>query len=248
MYSAPSGLWDLGSVLRVNLTQGMVMGASQFDVLNGANIAAIGDGSAENWEILQFSEVSLTGPGQFELRGLLRGLAGTDATMPIAWPSGSLFVIIDELLPQIDLPISSRGLARYYRCGSSFAGVSDQNLVSKKEAFNGIGLRPYSVSHLKYHLTDAGDVSVSWIRRTRIDGDSWNSLDAPVSEDSERYSVDVVFLGGVVRSEEIASPSWMYPVSSQVSDGVSGEFEVVVAQLSQSFGAGPSRSILVSTW
>ena len=113
----------------------------------------------------------------------------------------------------------------------------------KVEAFDGIGLRPYSVAHLNVIQAPTGDISVSWVRRTRIDGDNWQSAEVPLGEDSETYVVRVVQAAAIVREETSAFASWTYTHAAQVSDGIIGPCRIDVAQVSDRFGAGPFRSI-----
>ena len=242
---APSGLWDNGSVLIVDVSLGGISAASRFEVLNGANLAVIGDQSAEGWEVFQFSDAVLTGTDTYQLRGLLRGLAGSDATMPSVWPSGSLVVLLDGLVPQIQLPSASRGLGRYYRLGLSENGYTGANVVTRIETFNSIGLRPYSVAHLNYRWDSFGNLLASWIRRTRIDGDNWSSVEVPLGEASETYTVIVSKNDNIVRQVIVTDPSWTFTATMQAENAISAPFEVRVAQNSSSFGAGPFRSVTV---
>ncbi len=239
----PVGVWDRGSVFRVELASGTLSSASILDVLNGANAAAIGDGSPENWEVLQFSEARLVGPSIYELSVLLRGLAGTDAIMPPAWPVGSLFVVLDPLLMQIYLPLSSRGLTRFYRVGAVDLGYADPNVQILPLAFNGVGLRPYSVSHLAANGSLGKTVNVTWKRRTRIDGDSWQSTEVPLGEETFRFTVRVISDTTVLREAIVSDLTWQYTKAMQVSDGAVGPLFITVAQYSVSYGDGPLKSI-----
>lgn len=240
---APPGLWDRGAVFQVSISAGELSSAPEATVLNGANVIAIGDGSAENWEIMQFAEANLISENTYEVKSLLRGQAGSDAITPGNWPQGSILVVLDGLVPQIGLPLAARGLDRYYRIGASELGYTDANIGKIVTAFDGIGLRPYSVSHLHAVTNSLGDILATWIRRTRIDGDSWQSIDVPLGEDAEVYAVSV-FMGTVlIRQTTTTVPNWTYAIADQLSDGISAPFEISVAQVSNIFGAGPSRAI-----
>lgn len=241
LLAGPVGLWDRGSRFRVRMASGGLSSASIIDVLNGANAAAIGDGSPENWEVLQFSEAHLVAPDVYELSVLLRGLAGSDAIMPPAWPVGSLFVILDPMLAQVSLPLASRGLTRFYRIGALDLGYTDINVVTKSLAFNGIGLRPYSVSHLASKGSLGGTVDLTWIRRTRIDGDSWQSLEVPLGEDSLSFTVRVYAGSTILRLALVSQATWQYTADMQIEDGTPASVVVTVAQNSAAFGEGPSK-------
>ncbi len=242
---AMPGLWDNGQPLRIKLSTGQLSSAAQTDVLNGVNVAAIGDGSPENWEVFQFSQANLVASRTYDLSLRLRGQAGTDAMMPPVWPAGSYFVLLDSAVPQIDLAASARGLERFYRIGVADRGYSDANVVPETLAFNGIGLRPYSVSHLTSTGPAGTDMLVSWIRRTRIEGDSWVAPEVPLGEDTESYRVRVLTGTTVLREADVASPSWTYPAALQLADGAGPAFAIAVAQLSARFGPGPFKSVQI---
>ena len=240
---APVGVWDRGPALRVKIVGGALSSSNEVSVLNGANVLAIGDGSSARWEVLQFRDAVLVAPGTYDLSVRLRGQQGTDGVMPTVWPVGSTVVLLDLAPQQIELALSARGLARYYRFGAAGRGYDDPAVVLKVEAFDGVGLRPYPVAHLSGSKNAVGDVSVSWIRRTRIDGDSWQSAEVPLGEAVESYAVRVVQTGTILREETTASPQWGYLGAQQITDGISGPYQIEVAQVSDRFGFGPFRSL-----
>jgi hypothetical protein len=239
------GIWDVGPPLRIRITGGELASASRTAVLNGTNAMAIGDGSAGNWEIFQFADAQIVAPDTYELSVRLRGQLGTDGIMPTVWPVGSIVVLLDLALTQLDLVDSARGLLRYYRIGAASRGYDDSNVVLRTDAFEGIGLRPYPVAHLR-GLSLGGDANLTWKRRTRLEGDSWQSAEVPLAEEHEAYLVRVILSDVVVAEYTVAQPAFAYTSSMRASDGVSGEFTVEVAQLSVSFGPGPFRQVKLS--
>ena len=238
------GIWDEGPPLRVRIAGGELASASRTSVLNGANVMAIGDGSPANWEVFQFADAQIVAPDTYEIATRLRGQLGTDGVMPDFWPEGSTVVLLDLALTQIDLAASARGLARYYRIGSASRGYDDSSVVLRTEAFDGIGLRPYPVAHLR-HAEVSGDIQVAWRRRTRLDGDNWQSSEVPLAEENEAYLVRIIDAEEIRAEYGTSQPSFVYTASMQLSDGVVGDFQIAVAQLSASFGPGPFRRIEV---
>ena len=111
-------------------------------------------------------------------------------------------------------------------------------------AFRGIGLRPYAVCHLGARPT-GGALALSWIRRTRIDGDSWTPSEVPLGEDREAYLVRVSRDGLPLREAEVARPSWTYDAAARAADGP-GPVTLAVAQLSDRFGPGPAQVLQAS--
>ena len=240
--AASPGLWDRGVPLRVKLSGGTLSSATALAVLNGGNAMAIGDGSSGNWEVIQFATAQLVAPDTYELSMRLRGQQGTDGVMPAVWPVGSTVVLLDLALTQIDLALSARGLARYYRIGGTARGYDDPNVTLRVEAFDGIGLRPYPVAHLRA-VTATGDVLVGWKRRTRIEGDGWQVVEVPLGEDVESYVVRIV-QGGTIKAEYASTtPQFSYLAAMRVSDGVTSPYTIQVAQVSTRFGPGPFRGI-----
>jgi len=240
---ASPGRWDRGLPLRIRIVGGRLESAALEDVLNGRNSLAIGDGSTGNWEILQYSKADLVGPDTYEIGLRLRGQLGTAETMPPVWPVGSTVVVLDRSLTQLDLAPSARGLVRAYKVGPTARGYDDPVVVTRVHAFDGIGLRPYSVSHLRASGRAGAPVRATWIRRTRIDGDSWAALEVPLGEESESYLVRIL-KGESIRKEYVVStPVFDYTAQAQGNDGVSGAFSLAVAQISGRFGPGPFRRI-----
>jgi len=118
--------------------------------------------------------------------------------------------------------------------------------VHLTEAFNGIGLRPLAPVHLRAVRDGAGDLAVRWIRRTRVDGDNWQSVDVPLAEERESYQVRVTQAGAVVREVTVSAPAWSYAAAEQASDGIVGPFAIEVAQVSTRFGPGLFRKVNVN--
>ncbi len=241
-------LVDPGLPLRVRLFGGGLSSASWQQVLNGANLVAVGDpADPGGWELLQFRDAELAAPDTYDLSMRLRGQLGTDGTMPMTWPVGSTFVLIDPSLTLLDLPSSARGLERHMRIGPAAKAPDDPSYVHEVRAFEGVGLRPYAPAHLRARWI-GGDLTLGWIRRTRIDGDRWDLPDVPLGETSETYQVRVVRAGQVLREAVVAKPAWVYPAELRQEDGAVPPFDVQVAQVSERFGPGSfARSTIAGT-
>ena len=243
---APGGCYDRGPALRVEMVNGQLSSVTDLELLNGANLCAIGDGSPGGWELFQFRDATLVGTDTYELSFRLRGQLGTEGAQPDAWPAGSLLVRLDQTPQQILLNETSLGQERHYRVGPGDRFYTDPSFQHAVLSFEGIGLRPYSPVHLKTRPTEAGDVQVDWIRRTRIGGDRWETPEVPLAEESEQYLVRVVQDGTVLREEFTTTPSWTYLASAQTADGQTGFYSIEVAQVSASFGAGPFAQVTLA--
>ncbi|MDW3221778.1 MAG: glycoside hydrolase TIM-barrel-like domain-containing protein [Paracoccaceae bacterium] len=244
--AAPSGRLDNGVPLEVKLISGSLSSVEHEALLTGANLAAIGDASADNWEIFQFGKAELVDTDTYQLSSRLRGQLGSDGLMPAVWPTGSWFVLLNGLPDQIDLSRNLRRVSQTYRIGPARRPVDDVSFIQGTLAFNGNGERPYSPAHLSARFDEVGDLNASWIRRTRIDGDSWDVLEIPLAEESERYRVQVVKNGIVIREDIVSKEEWLYSATQQVADGASLPYQIKVAQLSAVFGAGLSQDLDVT--
>lgn len=239
--AAQAGIWDRGAAVRVRMLNGNLSSAPIIDVLNGANAVAIGDCSGD-WEVFQFAEAELVAEQTFEVSMRLRGQQGTDG-LTGEWPPGSYVVLLDGRLPQLDLPLSARGLDRHYRIGPATRPLDDPSYLHQVRGFAGVGLRPYAPAHLRARRAASGDLDITWIRRTRVDGDSWQSVEVPLGEAQEQYVLRVVDGAQVLREVMLSQPNWTYDAAMQASDGVSAPYSLHVAQVSDAFGPGLFRRI-----
>ncbi|MBP7002260.1 glycoside hydrolase TIM-barrel-like domain-containing protein [Amaricoccus sp.] len=243
MPAASAGMWWRGEV-GVRLASGALRSSNEQGILNGANAAAVRHAEGQ-WEVIQFEEASLVGRNEYALRGLLRGQAGTDGIMQADIPAGADFVLLDSGVVQLDLPASARGLVRHYRVGPSSRRYSDASFLHEVRRFAGVGLRPYRPAHLRVTRVSNGDVEISWVRRTRIDGDSWEGAEAPIGEDREVYNILLVSDGRTVREAWPSAPRFIYDQSMQVADGNLATINLAVAQVSDRFGPGPYARLSV---
>ena len=243
--AGPAGRLDHGARLQVKLDRGELASASRLTLLGGANLAAVRN-AAGGWEVIQFETATLVAARTYELRGLLRAQAGTDAEMAVAMPAGSRFVLLDGAPATIDLASAEIGLPLTWRIGPADRDLGEDGYVTTTHAFRGLGLRPLSPVHLRARRSGA-DIALSWIRRTRIDGDRWDGTDVPLGEDAEAYEVDIVSGASVVRTIAASGPSATYTAAQQIADfgAAQSSVSVRVHQISAVWGRGsPAQAIL----
>ncbi|WP_101068950.1 baseplate multidomain protein megatron [Roseovarius salinarum] len=234
-----AGLPDRGPALEVEMIAGQLASVDDPALLGGANLCAIGDGSPGGWELMQFRDATMTAERTWALTQRLRGQLGTEVAVPDdGWPAGSYLVMMDGVPDQIGLTDAQRGQLRHYRVGPADRPYTDPAYRHAAVAFEGIGLRPLSPVHLRAREDPGGDTEVTWIRRTRIDGDRWDTPEVPLGEEREEYRVRVVNNGAVVREETVHAPTWTYAAADRVDDGLGGLFDIEVAQVSARFGPG----------
>lgn len=114
--------------------------------------------------------------------------------------------------------------------------------MEEAHAFSGVGLRPLAPAHLRADWV-SGDIALRWIRRTRVDGDSWQGFDVPLGEDREAYLVRVSEGATTLREATVTAPAWTYAAADQAADGATGALAFDIAQISDRFGPGPFRRL-----
>ena len=238
LLAAPAGRWDLGSDLQVTMISGNLQSRDAGAVLSGANLVALGDGSPDNWELMQFQEAELIAPDRYLLRNRLRGQLGSDALMPAIWPAGSWLVLLDGAAVQPELTPMQRRIARHYRIGPARRSYDDPSYLHLVAGFDGNGLRPYSPVHLSQSGALGTEVVIRWIRRTRIEGDSWDLPEVALGEETEGYRIRVLRGGTLLGEYQVSSPGWTYGTGAQLADGASAGDQLEVAQISARYGAG----------
>jgi hypothetical protein len=152
---------------------------------------------------------------------------------------GAAFVLLDpQVVPvargldQLGRPLSLRIIATSRDHGDPFA-------VAMQATPGATALYPYAPVHLKAQR-GAGGVTFTLIRRTRIDGDSWETLDVPLGEGAERYEIDVLDGATVKRTLSADAPSLLYPNADEIADfgSVQSAFSIRAYQLSATIGRG----------
>ncbi|SEK72916.1 Putative phage tail protein [Roseovarius nanhaiticus] len=232
------GMIDRGDGVTVRMLSGRLESVDTDAILGGANLCAIGDGSVDGWELMQFRDAVLVGPDTYFLTYRLRGQLGTEALAATPWPAGSYLVMMNGIPGQIELADGLRRRAQHYRVGPAGRAVDDPSYQHAVIAFEGLGLRPYSPVHLRARTTAEGSTDISWIRRTRIDGDRWDTPEVPLGEESESYLIRVSQGGAILREQSTTEPSWCYEAAQKATDGVAGVYDIEVAQVSAKFGPG----------
>ena len=247
-YAGPTGRWDRHNSLQVKLYGGALQSIDALALFAGGNAAAIRN-AAGAWEIVQFSTARLIGTDTYELSMFLRGQAGTETAMGDPLAAGARFVLLTPAVEQIDMSADELGLVFDCRYGPLSRDMGDPVYQEQSVAFNGRGLKPLSPVHIRARQDAASDdITLSWIRRARVNADSWALEEVPLGEDAEGYRVKILDPADqVVRTLETASPFVQYTSAMQIADfgAVQTRITVEICQLSQSYGCGtPRRAVL----
>jgi hypothetical protein len=244
-HSGPTSRWDRGNILRVAMAHGELASADPLLVLGGANLAAIENADGE-WEVIQFADAALVSTGVYDISGLLRGQFGTEGAMRDAVAAGARFVILDAALRQVDMTAGEVGLPFNWKYGPAAYDIGHAAYQTRSAlAFRGVGLRPLSPVHVRASRDSSGDLTIRWVRRTRVGGDSWQQTEVPLGEDAEAYELDILNGASVVRTLSATSPSVIYTAAQQSADfgAPQATYTVRVYQLGASYGRGQAREV-----
>lgn len=242
--SGPLSRFDYANSLSIELASGELSSVSELDMLAGANLLAIGD-EETGWEIIQFQNAELTAENTWKLSTLLRGQLASDQEMTDNREAGSYCVLLDSAILQIPSTAADQGRERTMRLGPSHLDHGGDAYVEFTHTPSAIALRPLSPVHFKTLQSDDG-LELSWIRRTRIDGDSWSLSDVPLGEEAEQYTIEILDGETIARTIEAQETSTTYTNDQQTEDfgsGLPSSLTIRVAQVSTTYGAGAYQEI-----
>lgn len=230
---------ELSTVEILLQSGGTLTSYTEAQALNGAGFCVLG--APGRWEILQYKVATLIGPKTYRLTGLLRGRRGTEWSMGLHQP-GDRFSLADPNAWRRPNPGGSEiGLSRMFKgvtAGASVGSTAGQSFTN-----TAAGLKPYPVVHIGGGRDAQANVTINWVRRTRIDGGWRSGVDVPLGEASESYEVEVWNAGrtGLLRTfTSLTSPTVEYTATHQASDGLTpgAPVQVSIYQLSSVVGRG----------
>jgi hypothetical protein len=229
--AGPAETWDRVSNIEVVVSAGALASTNELAVLNGANAAMIGD------ELIQFRSAELVGNKRYRLTQLLRGRQGTEWAIG-SHVGGERFVLLSSALYTQSMPSNLIGRELFYKAVS--VGNSLGNTDELSHSHTGRNLKPFAPVHIKANRDAGGDVTLSWVRRSRIDAEWRDLVDIPLGEESERYEVDIMDGQTVVRTIASVVPIIHYSVSDQTVDFGSAQSSITanIHQLSALVGRG----------
>ncbi|CAA9365415.1 MAG: hypothetical protein AVDCRST_MAG93-7937 [uncultured Chloroflexia bacterium] len=123
------------------------------------------------------------------------------------------------------------------------SGVGEEEEPARANlVITGEALRPPAPVHLRAERTSAGDLNISWVRRSRSGWD-WVSEETPLGEETESYRLSLTG-PGVSRRVTVNSPSYVYTAAEQAADGLAGKaVETAVVQVGTTGASRPSGII-----
>jgi hypothetical protein len=219
---AESALFETSAAIEVELASEAMWleGRSDDALVGGANLAAVGA------ELIQFGIVEPLGDRRFRLSRLLRGRRGTEWAAGAHEPDEDFTLIDPATLVVIEAPSGAIGGAA--RIMASGVGDLADPPVASAEVL-GESLRPPSPVHLMAREHGAGDLAISWVRRSR-QGWAWQSgSDTPLGEETESYRLTISG-DGFTREATLDAPAYLYTAAARAEDGADGAILISVVQ------------------
>ena len=209
---------DNASALTVTLTQGAIYSITQLQMLGGANHFAYGaDG---RWEVIAAQTCTLVSGTTYTLTNLLRGRFGTEQYMSTHANGDSLVLLDTTDIAAITMGSGTIGISYLYRGITLDRDISTDS--NRAFTYAGVNLKPLSPIALTGNRDPAtGDWTLSFIRRTRVDGEWRDNVDASLGESFEAYQTDVFSDGTyttVKRTISTTAPTVPYSGTEQTTD------------------------------
>jgi hypothetical protein len=152
--------------------------------------------------------------------------------------------VLDGAVIQIAGALAERNVARFYKWGPSVLSQSDPSWQQQTFTTRCVGLMPWSPVQVAGSRNAGGDLTITWIRRTRFGGVWTDGTDVPLNEETEKYEVDILNGATVVRTIAVTNTSATYTAAQQVTDfgSVQSAITVKVYQISGTVGRGRAAS------
>jgi hypothetical protein len=181
-------VFDYENTVTITLqTTGSLTSYTQLQVLNGAGAFMLG--AHGRWEVVQYKTATLVSAGVYTLSGLLRGRRGTEWAQGLH-QVGDRFVLANVSTWQRPNPGTAEiGLSRYFKAVTFRDSLS--NTTAQTFANGAVGLKPYAPVHLAGQRDGSNNLTINWVRRTRIGGEWRDYVDVQVGEATLAFDVEV---------------------------------------------------------
>ncbi|MFC3119598.1 phage tail protein, partial [Jhaorihella thermophila] len=248
--TGPVWRWDRGSVLEISLPWGQLESATDLQLFAGANAFAV-ESAPGTWEVLQARDVALIALGRYRLTTLLRGQRGTEAAISNPAPAGARVVVLDAAVTELPFTTGEIGLPWNLAVGPATRPVSDPSYTTLSLTPSAASLRPFAPVHLGAKAEPSGDITLTWIRRSRDPAaDSWEASEVPRLDQPEAWEIDLLDGATVKRTLTAGTATVTYSTADQIADwgatlAPGAAMTIRVAQLSPSLGRGmPAETTL----
>lgn len=214
------------------MCHGTLDSKTALEVLNWNNIGILGE------ELIQWRNATLLAENLYELSGLLRGRRGTE------WATGThkigerFVVLTTDGFYRMPMASTEIGQTSYYKALTSGGDWDDAAQTSQK--FNAASLRCFSPAHVKGSRDGGGNLTLTWARRPRWNGEWLDGIDVPQFEDTESYEIDILNGGTVVRTIAVSATTANYTSADQTTDfgAAQSVLSIAVYQINSTIGRG----------
>ncbi len=234
----PVARFDRANSMRVALSSGSLASVDDTQMFAGANMAAL-RGDDGRWEIIGFAQAELVGFNTFRLSRLLRGQGGETDLADRTLPAGADFVFLDSAIVPLVAGLANLGAMPRWRVGPADRDYADSSFVECNALVTAKSLMPYAPVHVTAARSDAG-VTFAFQRCGRNDSDAWEPVEIPLGEDIERYDVEILRDGNVLRVITTNTPSALYQARDEGTDfgAAQSVFALRITQVSATVGRG----------
>lgn len=243
--NASHDYWDRTNTMTVQLdyVNHELISLSQLSVQNKNNWCWVGSPDGQRGEIIGFTTVSLISndPKVYLLSGLLRGLRATEHNINNHQTDDIFVYLSNQSLYTFNYGYGDLYRNWIYKAVPQYANEADITTTSN---FTNIGERakPRSPVHGRGYRNTSGDLTITWVRRTRLIPPGVGNGPVALDEAYEQYEIDIYNSGNttVVRTIIVdAATTYNYLIADQTSDGVaSNPINVRIYQISPYVGRG----------
>ena len=241
----PLDRFDNGATVTIKFGAGQLSSVGDDAALAGRSSIAI-RGVDGAWEILAFARAELVDASTYRLSRLIRGLGGETTLAARTTPAGATAVLMDDALTPLTTSVAEIGAPQDYAVGPAHLYFDDPLYVRLTAAATNLSLRPYAPTYPRARRKPEG-VEISFIRRTRINGDAWDIAEAPLGETVPAFEADITTSAGI-RLLKSATDSFLYPASQEISDFGAPQHQISLSlyQLSEIAGRGFPLSLTLT--
>jgi len=254
--AGPVGRWDNANTLDITLDSGTLASVTDLALFAGGNAFAIETTSqlpigapegirlARKWEIVQGRDATLVSAGHYQITGLLRGQRGTEWAMNTLTQTGAKVVVLNASVFELPFSVSELGVPWNITMGPASKPVGDGSWVTVSVTPSGASLKPFAPVQMAGVVESSGDVTLSWVRRSRDPAaDAWEPVDVPLLDTPEAYEIDIMSGATIKRTLVASTTTATYAVADQIADfgsalAVGGALNTIAYQISPTLGRG----------
>jgi hypothetical protein len=222
------------TTLRVEVASGSLSSIPQNPRQLNWEIALVGA------EIIRFKNANKISANVWEISTFQRGVRGTEWAIE-DHVADERFTLLTDVY-RLEGSIYDIGETLYFKATSG--GLLYQDLADVTpviRTIQGAALKPYAPVNLQGTRDFDGNLTLTWTRRDRLRGDATDFNNLPLSEQFERYEVDIMDGNAVKRTlSNLSTASAYYSIFDQTTDwGVAqSSVDLKIFQISADVGRG----------